>query len=359
VELQTTHMREISLKTVFQVLALVGLIYALAKIPLALFILFISSLFAVALHPFIEWLTARRIPKGVSIAAVFLVFILFLALLLFSLGSIIISQGQQLVVHFPQYVDLATERLKAIPFLSHQQGNLLQNASGQLNNAFSQSSGLLLSSLGYIASILASVFSIFTILIFTYFFLSEGDYFGQVLHDTLPPTQRATVMRVVAAILHEIGAYVRGQLLVVSITGLFVGLALTILQAPYAYIQGVLVALLDIIPVIGPMIALSIGIIITLGAKLSLVPWVIAVYLAAQQLENGLIFPFVMNRSVKLHGFWILLSIFLMSSLIGAAGVILAVPTAICVKVLIKTYYLDRLQVTSDGEKLARSQNIL
>jgi predicted PurR-regulated permease PerM len=352
--LETTRVREISLKTVFSILALAALIYGLAQIPVQLFILFVSGLLAVALHPFIEWLTARRIPKGVSIAAVFLVFIIFLGLLLFSLGTIIVNQGQQLVLHFPQYVDMATQQVKGFPFLQHQ-GNILQNASTKLNSAFVQSSGFLISSLGYIVSIFASVFSIFTILIFTYFFLAEGDYFRRVFHDALPIKHRGTIMQVMAAILAEVGAYVRGQLIVVSITGLFVGIALTILQVPYSYIQGVLVALLDIIPVVGPMVALAIGIIITLGSKITLVPWVIVVYLAAQQLENGFVFPFVMNRSVKIHGFWILLSIFLVSSLMGAAGVLLAVPIAITVKVLVKTYYLDRIQKQADVNNVALS----
>ncbi len=352
----TTRVREISIKTILSLLALGIVGYALSKIPVAIFILLISGLLAAALHPFISWLTAKKIPKRISIAGVFALFIIFLCVLLFSLGTIIVNQGQQLILHFPQYVDMASDRIKDIPFLSHQ-GDIIKNASAQLNGAVAQSSGILLSSLGYIFGVLASVFSIFTILIFTYFFLAEADYFHTTVYQALPLAQRDKIMQVLRDIINQVGAYVRGQLIVVSITGLFVGIALTFLDVPFSYIQGLLVAVLDIIPVIGPLIALTIGVIITVGAKLSLVPWVIVIYLLAQQLENGLVFPYIMNRSLNLHGFWILLSIFLLSALIGPAGVILAVPTAIIVRVLIKNYYLDPLHAPAPLKQTTKMES--
>jgi predicted PurR-regulated permease PerM len=335
-------LRYLSLKSVVGGIVIILGLWAIYQIQAALSLVLISMLISIALHPFIAWLTERKIPKGISIAAVFILFLLLLAFLAFSLGSILISQGEQLIQHFPQYITMATDRLKTIPFLNNQQTDILQSLNHQLSSAAEKSSVFLLSGVTYLLGVVGSVFSIFTILIFTYFFLAEADYFQKLFSDLLPAKKRKKVLGIVAEIIREVGGYVRGQLIVVSITGLIVGLVLTILGVPFSYLQGILVALLDIIPVIGPMIALTIGVIITLGAKVSLVPWVILTYLGAQQIENALVFPQIMQRSVNLHPFWILLSIFLVSALIGVTGVIFAVPIAIICRVLIVTLYLKK-----------------
>jgi len=329
----------ISFKTVASVLALSGLVYLVCQIPVQLFILYLAFLIALALYPCIEWLTRKRIPKGLSIATVFIVFAAILGFLIFTVGTILLSQGQQLITHFPDYLKFATAQIKTLPILGHQKF-ALESAMQKFNGQFSQSYGFLVSSLGYVIGLLTSIFSLFTILIFTYFFLAEGPYFKNIFRDIIPFSCRDCVLTIVNEILDGVGAYVRGQLLVVIISGLVVGIALTLLQVPYAYIQGLLLAFLDMIPVIGPLVALSIGVIITLGSKMALVPWVIAIYLGNQQLENAFVFPTIMRHSLKLHGFWILLSIFICSSVFGVAGILMAVPIAITVRVLFKHFIL-------------------
>lgn len=339
---QVSLLRYLSLKSVVGTIVLILSIWALYQIQAAISLLLISLLISIALHPFISWLTERKIPKTLSIAAVFVLFLLLIAFLAFSLGSVLISQGEQLIQHFPLYIDMATDKLKDIPFLNNQQTDILQSLNHQLSSAAEKSSAFLLSGVTYLLGVVGSIFSIFTILIFTYFFLAEAEYFQNLLSDLLPAKKRKKVLAILAEIIREVGGYVRGQLIVVSITGLIVGIVLTILGVPFSYLQGILVALLDIIPVVGPMIALTIGIIITLGAKVTLVPWVILTYLGAQQIENAFVFPQIMQRSVNLHPFWILLSIFLVSALIGVTGVIFAVPIAIICRVLIVTLYLKK-----------------
>src|SRR6478609_1672562 len=197
----------ISFKTIVSVLALLGFIYLVCQIPVQLFILYLAFLIALAIYPCIEWLTRKKIPKDLSIAAVFIVFAAALGFLLFTVGTILLSQGQQLITHFPDYLKMATTQLKDIPLLGHQKF-ALDDAVEKFNGQFSQSYGFIVSSLGYVLGLLTSIFSLFTILIFTYFFLAEGPYFKNIFNDVIPFSHRSRVITITNEILDGVGAYV-------------------------------------------------------------------------------------------------------------------------------------------------------
>lgn len=314
--------------------------YALYLARDAVFVLLISGLVASALHPAITWLEGKRVPKKIAVVGFFIIFMALIGTLAFVLGSILLDQGTQFIHHLPEYTQLAIEKIKTIPFLEHQ-GNILQSLSQKLSGVAEKGGAIVFSSLAYVFGVLGSFLSIFTIFIFTFFILSDTEYFKTTFYNLTPERHRERLLSVVTAIVTKVGAYVRGQLMVVSVTGILVAVGLSFLHIPYAYVLGILTALFDIVPVVGPLMAISVGSLITLGSHAEMLPWVLLVYLAAQQIENAVVFPFVMGKSIHIHPFWILLSILITSALIGVAGVILAVPLAITINIILQEYYVN------------------
>jgi predicted PurR-regulated permease PerM len=156
----------------------------------------------------------------------------------------------------------------------------------------------------------------------------------------VPVAKRNKIEELLKTVAAKAGAYARGQLLVMTATGVLTGLGLYFLGVPYALTLGVITFILDIVPILGPFIAAGFGIIVALAQDPMLALWTALLYLIVQQMENNFLSPMILGKSVGLNSFWILLSIFAGGALFGIIGVILAVPTAVAIGLLIEEFYI-------------------
>ena len=174
-----------------------------------------------------------------------------------------------------------------------------------------------------------------------FFFLKEGRRITHGMIELVPNAYFELTLNLLHQINGQIGGYIRGQLLSVflvaslSVTGLF------IVGMPYFLPVGVLAGIANMIPYLGPLIGIVSATIVALamGKGFGMVMWVIVVFLIIQIIDNILIQPMVVAKSVDLHPLIVLVVVMIGSDLMGIVGMLVAVPFTGILKVSGQTVY--------------------
>jgi predicted PurR-regulated permease PerM len=177
-----------------------------------------------------------------------------------------------------------------------------------------------------------------TILFLTFFMLLEGPVWVERLYSLLSPESQPRWRKVGHDIYRQIGGYVTGNLVISLIAGGLTTIVLLILGVPYAVALGLIVAILDLIPLAGATIA---AIIIAAVAFLhTIVAGIVVVvfFVIYQQVENHILQPLVYHRTVALSPLAILISVLVGAEVAGVLGALAAIPVAGAIQVLIVDY---------------------
>jgi len=172
----------------------------------------------------------------------------------------------------------------------------------------------------------------------TFFMLLEGPAWMERFYSLLPEGSRGRWEKVGNQIYRTIGGYVTGNLLISVIAGIASTLILLILGVPYAVALGLLVAILDLIPLAGATLA---AIIVTTVAFLHSIPAgiiVLVFFVVYQQVENHVLQPLVYSRTVQLSPLAILISVLIGAKIAGVLGALAAIPVAGAIQVLLLTW---------------------
>ncbi len=174
-----------------------------------------------------------------------------------------------------------------------------------------------------------------SVLFITFFFLKEQGLFVNFIAAIMPPQYDSQVHRAISDVATMLSRYFRGLLLQMLSFASFVTLALTVLGVKNALLIGVLAALLNVIPYIGPMIGAVFGIIFTISSGLDLdfytqmLPLlikVVSVFAAAQMLDNYILQPYIFSSSVLAHPLEIFIVVLMGAQINGILGMVLAIP---------------------------------
>jgi len=168
-----------------------------------------------------------------------------------------------------------------------------------------------------------------------------------VAAESLVPARAKDDAAVLATRLNRaVGGFFRGQLLVALIVGVMISVGLALIDLPFWLIVGMVAGLCNVVPLVGPWAGGVLGVIIALTTRdFTTALWVIAIMAGAQQIDNHLISPMVMQRAVKLHPGAVMLALLVGGTTSGVFGLLIAVPAAAVLKILLShlwhTYVLD------------------
>jgi predicted PurR-regulated permease PerM len=168
-----------------------------------------------------------------------------------------------------------------------------------------------------------------------------------VIFSVIPTQYQRQAQDLLTHIIEKIGAYVRGQLVLMTAVGLVVWLGLFLMGIPNAPVLGLIAFALEIVPILGPILSAAFGILVALGESPMLALWVGLFYLLVQQTESYFLTPKIFGKSVELHPFWIFLTILMGGSLAGLPGIVLAIPLTVIIRLLIQELYIKKLTATS------------
>jgi predicted PurR-regulated permease PerM len=161
-----------------------------------------------------------------------------------------------------------------------------------------------------------------------------------ILEAFMDPSKQATLYKVASQAQEIYSTFVYGQVVEAGIVGVIFFVVLTLLNYPYAILISTIIAFTALIPMVGAMIGMAIGMILiaTIDPIQSL--WFFVVFQVLQQLENNLIYPNVVGKKIGLPAIWVLVAITIGGSLFGVLGIVLSIPT------FTLFYVLFREQVT-------------
>lgn len=290
---------------------------------------FIALFLTLALNPAVERLERRfGGRRGLATGVVMLVAIAAIAAIGALFIPTLVDQVSGFAKKVPDYLDDLTKGRGRLGFLETKY-HLVEKARAAIHNGgakklFGLSGTALAVTKGVINAVVATV----TIVFMTFFMLVEGPAWVDRVLGLIRPESRPRWRSVGHDIYRTVGGYVTGNLLISVIAGVSTGIVLLIMGVPYAVALGLVVAILDLIPLAGATIA---GIIITIVAFLHSIPAgivVVAFFVVYQQVENHLLQPVVYGRTVQLSPLAVLISVLIGAELAGVLGALAAIPVA-------------------------------
>lgn len=281
-----------------------------------LIILFISIIFVSALSPLVKFLVKLRLPKVLSIAIAYIIMITVVAGLLVSILPPLIEQSSRLI--------------SASPALIAQFFNITNLDKSVFSSEVTAISKNLFS---ITLSLFDNLLTIIFILVLTFYMLLEQDNLETHI-ASLFKSREERVRGSMIEIEYKLGAWLQGQLILSLVIGVLSYIGLTILNIPFALPLALIAGVMEVIPVIGPIISALPAIFLALTISPALSLGVAVLYLIIQQIENHLIVPQVMKRAVGLNPLIVILAIAIGGRLLGISGALLAVPMAVVVQII-------------------------
>jgi predicted PurR-regulated permease PerM len=303
----------------------------------------VALFLALALNPAVEWLMAHGVKRrGAAVTITFVGAILAIAALAATIIPTIVAQVNDFVDAVPDYVEDLTAGRGRLGFLEreYQITDRVRQAieEGGASGVLGLSGTAVAITKGVITAIVATV----TIAFLTLFMLLEGPKWVERFYRLLPDEKEPRWRRIGDEIYRTVGGYVTGNLAISLIAGTVTTIVLTMVGVPYALALGLLVAILDLIPLAGATIAaVAVSTIAFLDSTQSGVI-VLIFFVLYQQLENHVLQPIVYGRTVQLSPLAVLIAVLIGAELAGVIGALAAIPVAGTIQVLLVDWFSHR-----------------
>src|SRR5215207_994329 len=311
---------------------LIGL-YAVYTVRAILIRILIALFIAVSLDPAVRLLARRGMRRGVAVTLIFLLASALAAGFLISVIPPLVDQFRNLADDLPGYLTRLQDRSAQF-----RQLNDRFNVSDQLQGLVGTLPGRLGSGvLGFTSRVFGAVFNSLTILVFTIYFMADMPRIRNGLVRLFPVERRPRARQVVDLVVDKVGGYMIGNIIISIIAGIASWIAFTVLGVPFALPLSFVVALCDLIPMIGATLGAVIGVSVALFTA-DLWPTTILVaafFVAYQQLENYLIAPRVLKTTVELGAAAVLIAGLVGATVLGLVGALMAIPVAAAFNVLL------------------------
>lgn len=298
----------------------------LAPVRELIFVVLFGIVVAFLLSPLVA-LLHRFMPRWL---AVLIAFVGALTLVLFGLSLItapVVTQGRNLTSRIPEAVALMQSPDPIFIGGYELPGDVKQ----RIGTALAERGGQLVEqSAGLVIGVVTAVVDIVLVLVLALYMLGAAPRIRAFVLYVLPRRWRPEAERAEDEIIDVFGRYVRGQLLLGLVIGTLNFIAFTALGLPYAALLAVLAGILELVPIVGPIVAgaIAASVAVFQPEPFPLVLWVIVAATAIQQLENHLLVPRISGRAVGIHPLAALLSVAIGIQLFGIAGGLFAVPAA-------------------------------
>jgi predicted PurR-regulated permease PerM len=304
-------------------------------------LLVISGFLAVVLSPAVGALVKVRIRRGLATALVF-----FLGMAVFGgLGYLFIHPLYREAIRFSDDLPNTLARVQAgkgrIGTLVARY-HLEKDAATYIPKIRNYLSHLGGPALTVAKTVLSGLSGLILLSVMTFLFLLEGPSLVKGILRVLPPTQARRTRRILDDIAKSVTGYVIGNFATSFIAGVVCAITLYVLGVPFAIVFGVWVALVDLLPLVGgllagvPTVAFAFLHSPTAGIVTAIV------FLVYQQVENHALNPLIMSRTVRLNPLWVLLSVLAGAELAGFIGALLAIPAAGAIHVIARDVWDER-----------------
>ena len=334
-------------RTILTVLGLIIAVWALLHVIVIARSVFVYILIAIfltlAINPLVSWIMRRGVhSRGIASATACLLVLLAIAGIGFAFIPTLVDNVNNFVDAAPGYVDDLTHGKGRLGFLETKYHVVERLEHYVKHGGAKKLLGFSGAAISATKGVLNFIVGTVTVAFLTFFMLLEGPAWMERFYGLLPPESQPRWRAVGHGIYRQVGGYVTGNLAISLIAGGLTTFALLLLGVPFAVALGLLVGLLDLIPLVGATLA---AIIVAAVAFLHSVPAgivMIVFFIVYQQFENHVLQPLVYNRTVALSPLAILISILIGAELAGVLGALAAIPVAGAIQVLILDFLRAR-----------------
>ncbi len=305
------------------------LLYFIFQIRTILIWLFFGFIIMVALHPLELKFEKWGLPRGIAIALTYILMLVGVGAVITIIAPPLFTQLSELIRNLQLPLPWLQDRVNEFSFNLSEVGGLIEQLRGSVGTIYSA-----------ISSAFTGVFSILTILVISLYLMIDR----KRLHLRAAWfTKREDDLKLAADFLdsleYQLGGWVRGQLISMTIIGVITYFGLTLIGVPYAAPLGLLAASLEILPNIGPTIAAMPSILIAwamMGPAMALVTLLFYIFL--QQLESNLVTPKIMQVNIDVSPLAAILCVLIGLELGGVIGALLAIPIYIVLRTIYSTW---------------------
>jgi len=329
----------ISTSTIIKVLVVLlglGLLYMLRDVIL---IIVVSMILATALNPWVSVLQRKRVPRILATVFIYLAFFGAFIIVLVLLIPPIATQIGDITKNFPEYYNRVISDFQGFREFSLQQNllNSLQSTLESLQSNISQTTAGIFSA---VASVFGGLFSFLGVMVITFYMLLEENALKKFMRSVTPSKYQPYIFQLLNRAQDRLRMWLKGQLILCLIIGVLAYIGLLIIGVDYALVLGLWAGLTEFIPYLGPFIGAipAIFIALTTGNLLQAL-FVVIWYIVIQQLENNLIVPKVMEKTVGLNPLVVIIIMLTGAKLAGIVGILLAVPLALIVKAFFEDFF--------------------
>jgi predicted PurR-regulated permease PerM len=306
-------------------------------------LIIISIFLAAGLNPAVLFFQNRGLKRGAAVGAVMACVLTFVAAFIAIAVPPLLDQGNQLIDNAPQLIkDLNNNafindlniKYGVIDSLQTRVDSIIKD--GQF--AITAFGGVI----GVGKAVVSGLVSTITILTLTLYFLASLPQVVEISLKFVPASRRNRVSKLVNAIISRVGSFVGGQAIIAALAAIFILIMGLIIGMPYAGPLAVIVLVCGFIPLIGHFIGMTIVTLVSLTASISIAAIALASYIIYVQIENYLITPRIMKRSLSIPGLVTIIAALLGTSLLGLIGGLLAVPIAAAILLILDEVVFPR-----------------
>jgi len=333
----------ISSRSVILVLAFLILAWIVYQSLNIILLLFASFVIASALFPVVDWMD-KKIPRGLAVLLVYIAGFLILATVLIPFFSVLTEQIQEFVERIPVY---SGEVYTYITDLEAKTGIIIPDISEIVSPLTNVGQNIVSQGINITINVVTGIVAVFTMAIIVFFILLDKEELKKGFLRFFPEEMRDKTASITKTISRKVGGYVRGQLLIMLAVGILTTLGLSIIGVDFAILLGLLAAILEIVPIIGPVLSAAPAVIVALAQDPILAVWAIVVYLIVQRIENSFLAPLILGKFLDMHPLIIIAALLIAASTLGIIGVILSPAIAAAIYVLVQELYLNRVNPKS------------
>jgi predicted PurR-regulated permease PerM len=317
-----------------------GLLYRFHHV---IIIFFAAVVLSTAIQPVARWMHQFGLPRPASVVVVFLILLAALASFVWLLAPLALAQATHLAAALPElYGEGRNAMLQNPSFFAWRLGvalpaelpvvGLASFENGEVTTAVKQSTeaaGLFLKAL----------FTVGAVMVLTFYWTLDGERTIRSLLLWLPTQRRQGIREFITEAEYRVGAFVVGQLLLSASIGVMALAVYSLLNLPYAFGLAIVAGLMELIPFLGPLLGALPAVIIAYSVDPTKAIWVVVATIVIQQLENNLLAPRIMKRSVGVNPLVTVLAILAFGLLFGVAGALVAIPMAAILQLVFDRFF--------------------
>jgi len=319
------------------------LMRALASVSQIFVLILIALFLATGLNPAVEALRKRNLSRSAAVTVIFSSVILFVIFFALVVVPPVITQGTNLIESAPQLLQDLMKN-ETINQLNTQYG-LIDTLQERLKSVTSDGT-LLISTFGGVIgvgkSVLSGFFTALTILVLTLYFITSLPQAVNLGLSLVPASRRDRVGLLTNAVIARVGSFVGSQILIAAMAAVFVTILSIILGLPSPIAIGMFILVAALIPLIGHFIGAGIFTLIALSQSLVIGIIAFVAYVVYVQVENYVVTPRIMKRTLSVPGAVTIIAALIGSSLLGLVGGLLAVPVAASIILILDEVVIPR-----------------